>query len=86
MLVVRRLHARGWATARLEGQAARGREQLGPVRQRALPCVPTTVCHADGPVDQPAGTGFSYVTKHDDVRELAEAAEQGESTRPRFLS
>ncbi|KAL8283118.1 hypothetical protein RQP46_005896 [Phenoliferia psychrophenolica] len=25
-------------------------------------------------LDQPAGTGYSYVTKHDDVRELAEAA------------
>ncbi|TNY19757.1 Alpha/Beta hydrolase protein [Rhodotorula diobovata] len=27
-------------------------------------------------LDQPAGTGFSYVTKDDDVRELAAAAEQ----------
>ncbi|KAK4704188.1 hypothetical protein P7C70_g2025, partial [Phenoliferia sp. Uapishka_3] len=27
-------------------------------------------------LDQPAGTGYSYVTKHDDVRELAEAAGQ----------
>lgn len=27
-------------------------------------------------VDQPAGTGYSYVTKQDNVRELAEAAEQ----------
>jgi carboxypeptidase D len=27
-------------------------------------------------VDQPAGTGFSYVTKQDNVRELAEAADQ----------
>lgn len=28
------------------------------------------------PVDQPAGTGFSYVTKNSDVRELSEAADQ----------
>jgi len=27
-------------------------------------------------VDQPAGTGYSYVTKNDNVRELAESAEQ----------
>ncbi|KAM0755570.1 alpha/beta-hydrolase [Meredithblackwellia eburnea MCA 4105] len=27
-------------------------------------------------LDQPAGTGYSYVTKHDDVRELGPAAEQ----------
>lgn len=27
-------------------------------------------------VDQPAGTGFSYVNKNDNVRELAEAADQ----------
>lgn len=27
-------------------------------------------------VDQPAGTGFSYVNKNDNVRELVEAADQ----------
>ena len=27
-------------------------------------------------MDQPAGTGFSYVTKNDNVRELAQAADQ----------
>ena len=27
-------------------------------------------------VDQPAGTGYSYVTKNDNVRELADSADQ----------
>ncbi|GJN91580.1 hypothetical protein Rhopal_004603-T1 [Rhodotorula paludigena] len=56
--------------------------ELGPVKvnkDQTLRVVESTAWNEYANVlflDQPAGTGYSYVTKNDDVRELADAADQ----------